>query len=141
MTRQEMKILEEFLQESVSEESSLDGILSAFEAMCAEEVSYSGGIYGDYEVLLFESGTYDFTGEPLFWFSLSRMVPDGIGEYEQLQVNVLYEPSKENADFSDTVFSDEIEEDFFDYVRDSETFRVMRSAEIQKVEILLENTI
>ena len=53
-----------YLQNSISDNSSLEHIVSMFEEMCNMPLKE--------DMILFETGTYSFTGKPMFNFSLVR---------------------------------------------------------------------
>lgn len=57
-----------FLQDRISETISLVEIVNVFEKMC------SASVEGD--MIIFETGTYSFSGEPMFCFSLVRQFPN-----------------------------------------------------------------
>lgn len=83
-----MQNLVEFLKNKITSETSLSGIVDVFEEMCQIPL--------DEDCLLFEIGTYTFTGKPQFYFSLVRQIPhedEEDDEYYQIHVNVLYPPS------------------------------------------------
>ena len=50
------------LKEVINEDASVQDIVDRFEEMCREPI--------DNDMILFESGTFSFTGEELFCFSL-----------------------------------------------------------------------
>ena len=70
----------------------LPDIVKAFEEMCEEQI--------DNDMILFETGTFSFTGEPLFYFSLVRQFPNDDDEYYQIHVDVLFKPNITNHEFS-----------------------------------------
>ena len=53
-----------YLKNSISDNSSLEHIVSVFEEMCNMPLKE--------DMILFETGTYSFTGKPMFNFSLVR---------------------------------------------------------------------
>ena len=57
-----------YLQNSISDNSSLEHIVSVFEEMCNMPLKE--------DMILFETGTYSFTGKPMFNFSLVRQFPN-----------------------------------------------------------------
>ena len=71
-----------YLQNSISDNSSLEHIVSVFEEMCNMPLKE--------DMILFETGTYSFTGKPMFNFSLVRQFPNDEEEYYQIHVDVLY---------------------------------------------------
>ena len=62
-----------YLQNRISDNSSLEDIVSVFEEMCSIPIKE--------DMILFETGTYTFTGEPMFNFSLVRQFPNDEEEY------------------------------------------------------------
>ena len=91
-----------YLQNRISDNSSLEDIVSVFEEMCSIPIKE--------DMILFETGTYTFTGEPMFNFSLVRQFPNDEEEYYQIHVDVLYMPTEENKDFERTIWNEDIEE-------------------------------
>lgn len=75
----------------------LEELVDSFEKMCQRPIDT------DDELLLYETGTFSFMGPSYFYFSLVRQFPDGEGEYYQIHLDVLYEPSKKCENFSDCV--------------------------------------
>lgn len=67
-----------YLKNSISDNSSLEHIVSVFEEMCNMPLKE--------DMILFETGTYSFTGKPMFNFSLVRQFPNDEEEYYQIQV-------------------------------------------------------
>lgn len=84
-----------YLKNSISDNSSLEHIVSVFEEMCNMPLKE--------DMILFETGTYSFTGKPMFNFSLVRQFPNDEEEYYQIHVDVLYIPTEENKDFQRTI--------------------------------------
>lgn len=122
------------LRASIHDGMTLDEILGAFEKMCDISV-------GDPDDLLFETGTYTFTGEEMFYFSLVRQFqfldPD---EYVQLRLNVLYTPSVKTALLHRTTWDSLTQASFFETVRNSRDYRTVKDLPIAKVEVLIEET-
>lgn len=79
-----------YLKNSISDNSSLEHIVSVFEEMCNMPLKE--------DMILFETGTYSFTGKPMFNFSLVRQFPNDEEEYYQIHVDVLYIPTEENKE-------------------------------------------
>ena len=99
------------LRDSVDLDMSLDELIDAFAAMCKLPV-------GDPDDLLFETGTFDFTGKKLFYFSLVRQFRfQDEDEFVQLHLDVRYAPAPATKRLSCTEWSSLTERDFFDLVR------------------------
>ena len=122
----------EFLNNNISSKNTVDEIINVFEEMCKTPI--------EDDLLLLEYGTYNFTGEKLFYFDLVRQYPDGDGEYYQLRVSVTFSPDKENRKLNDTLWSDDTEENFFDYIRKSSGYKYAKGNQIKSVEIRIDQT-
>lgn len=127
-----MKNMVEYLKNNITEKMPLDEIISAFEQMCQ--------IPAEDDAVLFETGTFSFTGKPLFYFSMVRQLPGEDDEYLQIHVNVLYKPTQENKALNGTEWSDCIDENIFDYIRSSQAFACVKDSEYVKVEIFADET-
>ena len=75
MERRIMSILE-YLQNETVGKNTLDELILAFEKMCEIQVEQE-----EEKMLLFETGTYSFSGKPRFYFSLVRQYPNEEEEY------------------------------------------------------------
>lgn len=73
-----------YMKNRISDKSGLEDIVNVFEEMC--------NILIEEYIILFGTGTYSFTGKPMFYFSLVRQFPDDEEEYYQIHVDVLYSP-------------------------------------------------
>lgn len=120
----------EYLKSSITPAMALTDIVRVFETMCQEPVEGS--------LVLFETGVFCLTDEPLFYFSLTRQFPRGGDEnedYAQIHVDVQYKPTEENRAFQEAVLSENIEGDIFDHIRNSQAFACAKSQEYIRVEI------
>lgn len=122
----------DFLKRNISTENTLDEIIDIFAEMCKTPI--------EDDVLLLQYGVYDFTGEDLFEFELTRQYPDGNGEYYQLSVCMYFSPDEENRQLVDTLWSDDNDEDFFDYIRKSSGYAYSKNHKFNSVEITLDET-
>ena len=107
-------------------------IVSMFEEMCNMPLKE--------DMILFETGTYSFTGKPMFNFSLVRQFPNDEEEYYQIHVDVLYIPTEENKDFQRTIWNEDIEEDIFSYIKKTPEFKSCKDKVFSKIEIYLDET-
>ena len=122
------------LRDSVKEGMTLDELIDAFAAMCKLPV-------GEPDDLLFETGTYNFTGKKLFYFSLVRQFQYKSGdEYIQLRLDVCYAPSPATARICDTEWGSLTEDDFFGMVRSSKAYQKVKDAPMAEVEVRIEET-
>lgn len=122
------------LRDSIQDGMTLSQMIDAFEKMC--EISV-----GDPDHLLFETGTYDFTGEKMFHFDLVRqfkfMDPD---EYVQLHLEVLYTPSLKTALLHRTTWAAPEDGTFFETVKSSRDYMVVKDLPIAKVHVHIDET-
>ena len=127
----EMDFLE-FLNERISADNTVDEIMAVFEEMCKTPIKD--------ELLLLEYGVYNYTGQELFYFDMVRQYPDGEGEYYQLRVSLAFLPDNENCKLNDTLWSDDTNENFFDYARRSSGYQYAKNKQIQAVDIRIDQT-
>ena len=120
------------LETKITEGMSLKEIVGVFEQMSQEPI--------EEEMFLFETGTFDFTGEEMFFFSMVRQFPNEEDEYYQIHVNVLYEPSEKTSQFLTMVWDEDLDENFFDYIRTSEAFEAVKDDKYVDVEIYMDET-
>ena len=122
----------EKLNGSINHSMPLPDIVKAFEEMCEEPI--------DNDMILFETGTFSFTGEPLFYFSLVRQFPNDDDEYYQIHVDVLFKPNITNHEFSFAVWNIDIKENIFDFIRKSAAFEYVKSEPYQRIDIYMDET-
>lgn len=122
----------EFLKDNISTDNTIDEILDVFEEMCKTPVAE--------DILLYEYGVYDFTGEDLFYYDLVRQYPDGEGEYYQLRVSLMFSPNEENRHLNNTLWSDDTNENFFDYIRKSSGYDYAKNHIIKSIDIRIDQT-
>lgn len=128
----EKESLLKYLQNRISDKSSLEDIVDVFEEMCNIPVKE--------DMILFETGTYSFTGEPMFYFSLVRQFPNHEEEYYQIHVDVLYVSTAENKNFEQNIWNEDIEENIFSYIKKTSEFSFCKNKEFSKVELYLDET-
>ena len=121
-----------FLKDNISTDNTVDEIINVFEEMCKTPV--------EEDLLLLEYGVYDFTGEELFYFDLVRQYPDGEGEYYQLRVSLMFSPDEINRELQDTLWSDDTNENFFDYIRKSSGYEYAKNHVIKTIDIRIDQT-
>ena len=128
-----MKQSLEFLRERITDKMSLEDMVAIFEDLCREPI--------DDEMILFEVGTFtSISDKPLFQLSLVRQVPDEDEEYYQLHLDIFYEASRENQIFSESTWDEDLEENMFDYIRNSEVFAYAKDQKYLSVKMYLEET-
>ena len=121
----------EELKKLIGGNRKVDEIIVAFEKWCQP--------MGEDDLLMFETGTFDFTGEELFYFSLTKQIPNEDDEYYQIHMDILYEPDSENKNFSDA-FQDETGNKIFKYIRSSKAFEYAQSHKYKELEIYADET-
>lgn len=122
----------QFLNDNISESNTVDEILDVFEEMCKTPI--------EEDLLLLEYGVYDFNSEELFYFDLVRQYPDGEGEYYQLRVSLTFTKDKENSKLNDALWSDDTNENFFDYIRRSSGYKYAKNNLFNSIDILIDQT-
>ena len=128
-----MKQSLEFLRERITDKMSLEDMVAIFEDLCREPI--------DDEMILFEVGTFtSISDKPLFQFSLVRQVPDEDEEFYQVHLDIFYEACQENERFHESIWDEDLEENIFDYIRNSEVFAYAKDQEYLAVKIYLEET-
>ena len=102
-----------FLKNKIGERSSLEEIVNIFERMCSIPL--------EEDMILFETGTFTISGdEPMFQISLVRQFPNEDEEFYQVHLDIFYKPISENAEFSESIWDEDLDENIFDYIRNSE---------------------
>lgn len=120
-----------YLRDNITDGISLSDIVNVFEQMC--QMPSEGSMF------LFETGTFSF-GTRKFYFSLVRQYPGKDEEYHQLHVDVIYEPTDENAVFSKSVWDIDLEENIFDHIRGSAAYSWAKANPICKIDIFMDET-
>ncbi len=126
-----MELLE-YLKCNISINISLDEIIYIFEEMCKTPI--------EEDLLLNEYGVYDFTGEDLFYYDLVRQYPDGEDEYYQLRVSIMFCSDEENRYLEDTLWSDDSDENFFDYIKKSDGYAYAKAHKFKSIDIRIDQT-
>ena len=128
-----MKQSLEFLRERITDKMPLEDMVAIFEDLCREPI--------DDEMILFESGTFtSISDNPLFQLSLVRQAPNEDEEFYQVHLDIFYEANQDNQIFSESTWDEDLEENIFDYIRNSEVFAYAREKEYLAVKMYLEET-
>ena len=130
-----MKQSLEFLRERITDKMPLEDMVAIFEDLCREPI--------DDEMILFETGTFtSIPDKPLFQLSLVRQAPneDEDEEFYQVHLDIFYEASQDNQIFSESTWDEDLEENIFDYIRNSEVFAYAKEQEYLAVKMYLEET-
>lgn len=122
------------LRDSVHDGMTLDEMIDAFINMSKLPV-------GDPDDLLFESGTFHFTSEKLFYFSLVRQFQFlDEDEYVQLHLDVTYTPSIRTFGLRNVNWASRSNGDFFEMVRRSPAYHAVNELPIYQVQVYIEDT-
>lgn len=127
-----MEKIAEYLRNTISDGMDIKDIVDIFENSCQP--------MNEEDMILFETGAYNFTGEELFYFSMVKQAPAEDDEYYQLHIDVLYKPNAENKKFNTTVWDEELDENIFDYIRNSEAFNYAQKENYINVDIYVDET-
>ena len=76
----------------------------------------------------------------MFQLSLVRQAPNEDEEFYQVHLDIFYEASRENQIFSESTWDEDLEENIFDCIRNSEVFAYAKEQEYLAVKIYLEET-
>lgn len=120
------------LKHSITAEMQLDEIVTAFERSFQTPL--------EEERILYETGTFSFTGEPRFYFCLVRQFPNGEEEYCQIHVELKYAPTEALKGLSQVLWSDEFGGEFFEAIRSSEAFAYIKQQKIIDLDIYMDET-
>ena len=133
-----------YLKNNINEDMSLFEIIDVFEKM--------HNVIGDQDLIVFYAGTKDFkvydynAGEFVdagcyYGFCLKRWYTAGDGNRYQLCVNVMYKPEPDDYKYRDEDMSIDVHgnvnEDFFDDVRNSDAYINVSSREIDHIDIFM----
>ena len=128
--------MEEALQRAIEGKTPLPQLVDAFESTCRAYLWFPDD---EDDLLLFETGNYNFTGTPTFQFSLTRQIPDGKGEYLQLRLTAHYPPRPLGRFLTRTVWSFRTP-DFFGTVRGSRPYKLLENTPILAVDCYTDGT-
>ena len=117
------------LKKSITKGMSLAQIVDCFEKMCEAPIE------GDN--ILFETGTLYLTRKKLFYFSLVRQFPNGDGDYYQIHVDVQYKSTGKYKNIHNAEWSDCVDGNFFDYIRNSPAFACASRDEYVGIDIYI----
>ena len=128
-----MKQSLKFLKERITDRMSLEDMVAIFEDLCRDPI--------EDEMILFETGTFtSISDKLLFQISLVRQAPNEDEEFYQVHLDILYEASQDNQIFSESTWDEDLEENIFEYIRNSEVFAYAKDQEYQAVKIYMDQT-
>lgn len=129
-----MEILE-LLKDITREDMNLSELVNAFEKMCKIKIN---GVDEEEDMILFEVG--GFSGKSWTYFSLVRQFPNEDEEYIQLHLDIRYKIDTRNNLPSESIWSEEVSGNFFDYIRNSEGYLFLKDKQIIKVDVFMDET-
>lgn len=129
--------LTEILKSGTKDKTSLEELVNEFEKMCQIKLD---NIDDDDDLNLFETGVFGFNRKSEFYFSLVRQFPNGEDEYYQLHLDVIYDVTNDNKDFESCIWSDESEGNFFNEVRNSKEYNLLKDMKFERIEVYLDET-
>lgn len=134
-----------FLKNNINDEMSLSEIIDVFEKMSREPAD-------NQDRIVFEAGSnyctvYDYSaGEYVdvgyhYYFCLKRWFTAEDGEVYQVCVNVMYKPDSNDYKYTDDSMSIDVygnvNEDFFDDIRNSQAYQYASSLELERVDVFM----
>ena len=128
-----MKQSLEFLKDRVTDKMPLEDMVEIFEDLCSVPI--------EDEMILFETGTYSaISNKTLFQLSLVRQAPNEDEEFYQVHLDIFYEASQDNQIFSESTWDEDLKENIFDYIRNSEVFAYAKDQEYLAVKMYMDQT-
>lgn len=128
-----MKQSLEFLKDRITDKMPLEDMVEIFEDLCSVPI--------EDEMILFETGTYSaVSNKPLFQLSLVRQAPNEDEEFYQVHLDIFYEASQDNQIFSESTWDEDLDENIFDYIRNSEVFDYAKEQKYLAVKIYIDQT-
>lgn len=131
----------EYLRANLNADMSLVEIINVFEETCGQTTDddlfifkHGVGFFGNNGAL---SQTHD-NRDHFYCFGLARQFRTDDGINYQICVDVLYGVNSQNRNFTLTQLTDdEVDGDFFDYIRNSDAYKYASTAEIRKLNIYI----
>ena len=133
-----------FLENNINKDVPLSEIVDVFETTCnkSEDIIYFRA--GVYYCTTYDhyAGEFASVGEGEYYsFELERWFKTEDGELYQIHVNVMYKPDTENERIRDkaknTDLYGNVDENFFDYIRNSEAYKYASSKDIEIIDIYM----
>ncbi len=64
--------------------------------------------------------------------SMVRQVPNDDEEFYQVHLDIFYKPTSENAEFREFIWDEDLDENIFDYIRNSEILPMLKTRNTSK---------
>ena len=123
------------LQSAVTEDSTLEEILNAFEDMCSIPVDTGS------EMFLYEVYAYKFEGKEYLNCHIVRQVDDpGTDEFIQLHLDIIYHLDEDIAGFNETIWFDADVEGFLTHIRSGEIYQTLIDKPIDRRYVSTDST-
>lgn len=90
-----------------------------------------------HDLMLYETGAYAFNLEPGFYMCLTRQYRNLDGVSKQIHVNLRYALDQENKKLCESVWNDELDEDFFSYIKRSEVYKIMKNRDEFEITVFI----
>lgn len=129
--------LGDYLESCIHPGTTLPEAVEAFTEMCRIPTS------SEMDMKLLEGGIFSFGESPHFHFHIARQLqfPQDEDEYTQIRLTALYEPTKEyGARFSGHVWDIDLEDDFFEHLRNSEMYIFFKALKPSGYEVEVSQT-
>lgn len=126
----------EKLKSSYNDGMTLEQLIDAFENsfMNADSEEYPELMF------LFETGIFNFTGEKMFYFTLTGQYEGYEDEYFQIHMDILYPPDDNNKNYKVCEWVEDNISCFTKFVKDSPVFAHMKNTDISSVQIYEDET-
>ena len=121
-----------FFKKETKDIMSLEKLIMVFEQMCMMSINV------DDDLILYEVGTYHFGDNLVILFSLTRQFPNEDDEYYQIHLDIHYEENDNHI--NELEWSDSIQGDFFEYVRNSKAFQYFKNQKIISIDVYMDET-
>lgn len=141
LPEKEISFVYKNFKKEIKDNMLLPELVTAFEKMCKTPIKAIDDVLlfetGIYDMLLFETGIYD----SFLCFSLARQIQEeGNDEYVELRLDIQYKTDKIKKYPSKVTWSDEISGDFFEYVRNSDIYSLLKDEKIENLDIYMDGT-
>lgn len=120
----------EFLKDNINSDMSLHDIVDVFEKTCKQSAGK--------DKIIFKYGVDRFNGrmDEHFGFCLTREYKAEDGKTYQIHVDVLYGLTVKSRSFKKTqLTNNEVDGDFFEYIRNSDAYKYAQTAKIYEIQI------
>ena len=136
----------DYLKDNINKDMPLSEIIDIFEETCDQSTDkdaimfkHGVGYFRDYDYSFSDtddSTKTHYNDEQFYCFGLAREFLAENGKTYQICVEVLYGINSQNRNLKLTLLTnDEVDGDFFDYIRNSDAYKYASTAKIKKIRI------